>query len=124
MLAGRCPNCPSVPLLDAPRWLPVCLLNSAPCAQTTGALPSSLTTLVCTSLCASAHLPQVHKINRFTQAQTAALERRLARLQEKADAAETQREKDALLEVRSYAAADCCTVGHAGMQVPLCSATT
>ena len=43
---------------------------------------------------------QVHKINRFTQAQTAGLERRLARLQEKADTAETQLEKDALLEVR------------------------
>jgi SPX domain protein involved in polyphosphate accumulation/uncharacterized membrane protein YidH (DUF202 family) len=41
---------------------------------------------------------EVHKINRFTQAQTAALERRLARLQEKADTAETQREKDALQE--------------------------
>lgn len=62
----------------------------------------------------------MHKINRFTQAQTAALERRLARLQEKADAAETQREKDTLLEVRSRAVANCCTVGHADMQVPSC----
>ena len=62
--------------------------------------------------------PQVHKINVFTQAQTASLDRRLAKLQDKADGAETAREKEALLEVRGgaglgVASARCCWRGAA-----------
>ena len=44
--------------------------------------------------------PQVHKIGRFTVAQTRSLEQRLQKLQERAMVCETQREKTGLLAVR------------------------
>lgn len=46
---------------------------------------------------------QVHKINRFTQAQTASLQQRLSKLQERAALCETDREKSATLAVRCRA---------------------
>lgn len=44
---------------------------------------------------------QLHKINRFTQAQTASLERHLHKLQERAGLCETEQEKGAALAVRA-----------------------
>ena len=47
--------------------------------------------------------PQVHKIGRFTVAQTRSLEQRLQKLQERALVCDTQREKTGLLAVRGGA---------------------
>jgi len=67
-------------------------------------LPGVLSAL-CMYICPVPFSVQVHKINKFCQAQTRSLEQRLNKLQDSAAIADTQREKDALLAVRGQCAA-------------------